>query len=458
MSTPRPTTSAAARRRQRGVILVVVLAVVAVVNFLVLDLNSNMFVVQKTTHVGDRRTVAYFNARSAVNLGRLALVLQGMINSQLGSQKQRGGLDISPYSSMLFDFFASETNRSTLLEGVAGIPADLVTGFALFDGNFAVELVDEDGRINLNLAAQGDESQQFVDRVLSWLVAPEQYEDLFSRETADGKITTREQFVAAAIDWADTNDQMYQRAGASRGAEDNEYEALPEPYRRKDCPYDSVEELRLVRGVGEDFWSTFVDPDPFDPNQRTLTVWGQGKINVNSAPPRVLASVVCALALDQRSCDPRNFERVLLLIDAINELGGGRYGSPGHFVRAVSAGTEDAPGIPIDGSLADKWLTTTGRVFSLYVEGRAPIGGRPAGRGSTIDEQRRAQEEAEDRGTDLGVTPPAGQDADAGAAAGGGAAGNPAEDRDVVVRIHVVIDTTTPWDTQGGRFLYWREL
>jgi len=442
-------------RAQRGVILVVVLAVVAVVNFLVLDLNSNMFVVQKTTHVADRRTVAFYNARSAVQLGRLALVLQGMINGQLAAQKQRGGFDLSPYSSMLFDFFANESNRSTLLEGIAGIPSELVRGFALFDGNFAVELVDEDGRINLNLAAQGDESQQFLDRVLSWLVAPQPYDELFSREAADGKITTREQLVAAIIDWADTNDQMYQRAGASRGAEDNEYESLPEPYRRKDCPYDSIEELRLVRGVGEDFWSAFVDPDPFDPGQRTLTVWGQGKINVNSAPPRVLAAVICALALDQTACDPRNFERVLRLIDSIHELGGGRYGSPGHFVRAVSMGTEDVPGIPIDGSLADKWLTTTGRVFSLYVEGRAPIGGRPAGMGSAVDARKREQEEAEERGLPVAGS---GGDADAGSAADGGAAANPARDRDVVVRIHVVIDTTPPWDAQGGRFLYWREL
>jgi len=443
-------------RAQRGVILVVVLAVVAVVNFLVLDLNSNMFVVQKTTHVADRRTVAFYNARSAVQLGRLALVLQGMINGQLAAQKQRGGFDLSPYASLLFDFFANESNRSTLLQGIAGIPSDLVRGFALFDGDFAVELVDEDGRINLNLAAQGDESQQFLDRVLSWLIAPSQYDDLFSREAADGKITTREQLVAAILDWADTNDQMYQRAGASRGAEDNEYESLPDPYRRKDCPYDSIEELRLVRGVGEDFWSAFVDPDPFDPNQRTLTVWGQGKINVNSAPPRVLAAVICALALDQTACDPRNFDRVLRLIDSIRELGGGRYGTPGHFVRAVSMGTEDVPGIPIDGRLADKWLTTTGRVFSLYVEGRAPIGGRPAGMGSAADTRKREPDEAEERGLAAGGS---GRDADAGSAAdGGGTAANPAQERDVVVRIHAVIDTTPPWDAQGGRFLYWREM
>jgi general secretion pathway protein K len=442
-------------RSQRGVILVVVLAVAAIINFLVLDLNANMYVVQKATHVGDRRTVAFYNARSAVNLGRLALVLQGMINGQLGGQGQgqAGGIDMAPWSSMIFDFFANAESRDTLLQGFAGIPSDLVQGFAVFDGRFVVTVVDEDGRINLNLAAQGDESQQFVDRVLSWLVAPIEYDDLFSREGADDKITTRDQFVAAAIDWADTNDQMYQRAGASRGAEDNEYQSLPVPYARKDCPYDSLEELRRVRGVGEDFWSTFVDPVPDDPEARTLTVWGQGKINVNAAPARVQAAIICALAMDQQACDPRNFGRVLLLVDAIKERGGGRFGSPGHFARAVAQGTEDVPGIPLDGALADKWLTTVGKVFSLYIEGRAPLGGRPAGRAAEGERRPAAEDEASP--TARAARNPAGE-ADGGT--GGGGTSATAEDRDVVVRMHVVIDTTSPWDTQGGRILYWREM
>ncbi|MBI5489182.1 MAG: general secretion pathway protein GspK [Deltaproteobacteria bacterium] len=451
-----------ARSAERGVVLVMVLAVTAIVSMLVLDLNANMFVVQKATHIGDRRTVAYYNARSAVGLGRLTLVLQGLVNGQLGGQGQGGsrGVDVTPWSNMVFDFFANEDSRNTLLQGFAGIPGDMVKGFAVFDGNFAVTVVDEDGRINLNVAAQGDESQQFIDRVLSWLIAPEQYEDLFSKEGADGQITTRDQLVAALIDWADTNDQMYQRAGASRGAEDNSYQSLPHPYMRKDCPYDSVEELRRVRGVGEDFWSTFVDPDPADPDARTLTVWGQGKINVNSAPPRVLAAVICALAMDQKACDPRHFERVLLLVDAVRQAGGGHFASPGHFTRAVSQGVEDVPGIPIDGGLADKWLTTIGKVFSLYVEGRAPVGGRPGGAAATRGRARPRAEQvsrAEHRAAEAAQRT---QGGGAGASGAGGeaqAADRP-EDREVVVRLHVVMDTTSPWDTQGGRILYWREL
>lgn len=434
---------------QRGVVLVLVLVVTAILNIAVLDLNENMIVVQRATHNGDRRTVAYYNARSAVHLGRLALVLQALINSQMTqSQPGRTGMDVTPWSGLLFDMFASESTRRALLQGFAGIPTDLVRGFAVFDGTFAVTLVDEDGRINLNLAAQGDEAQQWLDRVLSWLVMPARYDDLFGSLGADKQVTTREQFVAAAIDWADTNEQLYVRAGASTGAEDNVYETFPDPYSRKDAPYDSVEEFRLVRGVGEDLWQTFVEPDAADPDRRTLTVWGQGKINVNSAPTRVLAAVICALASDPRACDPRNFERILVLVDGIREMGGGRFGSPMHFVRAVAMGTEDAPGIAIDASLADKWLTAVGKTFSLYVVGTAPVAGRPQARGRAAPNPRPAPRPA------------------AAAGAPGAAGGAMAEEQaaaetagpEVTVRLHVVIDTSPPFDAQGGRILYWREL
>lgn len=438
-------------KADRGVVLVLVLVVTAILNVAVLDLSENMLVVQRATHNGDRRVVAFYNARSAVNLGRLTLVLQAFVNSQMSAQQGgRGSMDLgSGGFGVVFEMFASPAMRSAMLEGFAGIPGDLVSGFATLDGSFAVTVVDEDGRINVNLAAQGDESQQWLDRVLSHLVAPSAYDELFGSLGPDGQITTREQLVAATIDWADTNEQLYVRAAASGGVEDNVYETLPDPYVRKDAPFDSIEEIRLVRGVGEDLWQTFVDPDPFDPGARTLTIWGQGKINLNAAPPRVLAAVICALAVDQRACDPRNFERVLLLAAAVKEAAGSRFGSPNQFVRMVGSGAEDAPGIAIDGSLADKWLATTGRVFSLYVIGTAPVAGKPAARAAVVRErpaevsrrEGRAQREAEPRAED---------EADEG--------GTPAVAPEVVVRLHVVVDTTPPWHAQGGRILYWREM
>ncbi len=57
------------------------------------------------------------------------------------------------------------------------------------------------------------------------------------------------------------------RHGLVAGAEDDVYSSFPDPYRIKNAPFDSLDELRLVRGVGDDFWSTFVEPNPTIPTR-----------------------------------------------------------------------------------------------------------------------------------------------------------------------------------------------
>ena len=59
--------------------------------------------------------------------------------------------------------------------------------------------------------------------------------------------------------------------------EDAYYQLLPKPYRRKNAPYDSLEELHMVRGVTDDFWSTFVDPEPTNPKKRVDDGVGAGR-------------------------------------------------------------------------------------------------------------------------------------------------------------------------------------
>ena len=51
----------------------------------------------------------------------------------------------------------------------------------------------------------------------------------------------------------------------------------------------------MVRGVSDDFWATFVDPDPTQPKKRAMTVWGQGAVNVNGEPLTLLG-LICSAA------------------------------------------------------------------------------------------------------------------------------------------------------------------
>ncbi len=116
---------------------------------------------------------------------------------------------------------------------------------------------DEDRRINLNTAP--------VDVL----------EDLFRM----GGVKPEDALLLAEsiADWRDED-----REDRDHGAEGFYYRGLASGYDCKDGPFESVEELLLVRGVTPAIWRTF---------SPTLTVYGSGKVNVNTAPQEVLTAL-----------------------------------------------------------------------------------------------------------------------------------------------------------------------
>jgi hypothetical protein len=58
------------------------------------------------------------------------------------------------------------------------------------------------------------------------------------------------------IDWADSDEQMYSPEGAA-AAEDYHYDAERDRYRAHDNRYDSLEEIKQVRGVSDEFLEAF---------------------------------------------------------------------------------------------------------------------------------------------------------------------------------------------------------
>jgi hypothetical protein len=92
--------------------------------------------------------------------------------------------------------------------------------------DYEVRTVDETGKIPLNAAA--------VDEVLlREIVLNLDYDELTASTVAD-----------SIMDWKDDDDLH-----RAEGAEDEYYRGLERPYPCKDAPFDSIEELLLVRGV-----------------------------------------------------------------------------------------------------------------------------------------------------------------------------------------------------------------
>ncbi len=90
---------------------------------------------------------------------------------------------------------------------------------------------------------------------------------------------------ASMLDWVDRDDEH--RIG---GAESDYYRSLPRPYLAKNAPFDSLEELRLVKGVTPELYE---GGGSFPVGlAQVFTVFNRtGTLNVRGMPPPVLRAV-----------------------------------------------------------------------------------------------------------------------------------------------------------------------
>jgi general secretion pathway protein K len=308
-------------RREQGVALILVLGVIAVLTVFVTELMGNTSTAFQVA-VGERdRLQAEYLARSGLNLTRLLIakepdirrVIAPMYSIMLGHGPPQ--LNVWNFADALLMPFANPKGA----EGAAaqtGIAFSEIQGIKETGGTFDVISLPENSMMNLSkpLFWQGDEARVSLAMQLYALTGGYQnqspYDSLFNGMDPDGQLTGRLDVVSAVIDWWDEDEQRttFDPGAAkvnSSGREDDIYSRLPEPYRVKNAPYDSLDELRLVRGFTDDFWATFVEPDPEDPRTRQVTVYGSGAVNPNESRAEVLWSRVCSFVSTQPLCsDP----------------------------------------------------------------------------------------------------------------------------------------------------------
>jgi general secretion pathway protein K len=348
--------------------------------------------------VADRdRLRAEYLAKSAINLARLLVAteptVRRVVSPLLLLLNPKGGVPQIPvweFSDQVLGPF----NDAAGAEGFSALAAvDTATGENLGlggEGRFELVIIDEESKLNINTAARGDIiSRTRVAQQLMGLLAPPQYNPMFENEDADGQHSDRQTICGAIIDWADSDEELEScdlsaQAPTARGVEDNYYQTIGLPYFRKNAAYDSLEELRLVRGVGDDFWATFVDPDPRDPRKRVMTVWGSGAVNVNTANAQTLLALVCAGAPDAEMClDPLQAAAFLQVVTLVRGFTAGAplFGSPADFVNTMKGAGIVGPLLASQGikpvkfrSEAEmrKMVSTESKLFSIYAVGVVP--------------------------------------------------------------------------------------
>jgi general secretion pathway protein K len=317
---PRPRRGAPSKREQ-GVALIIVLGVVAILAVLLTDMHESTSTAHAVSTAERDRLQAEYMAKSGLNLTRLLVESEPQIRQVFAPmymamfQRPPPQLPVWTIANVLLRPFCDfEGSEDSLLS--SGIDVRGVEGLGGLPGTCQIQALAENSKVNVNspLTLGGDRARRSIAMQLFAMMgghlSPSPYDRLFENRDADGRYTTRLDIVSEIIDWwdFDTERTVFDPGAgtvSTAGSEDGFYQTLPDPYRRKNAPMDSIEELRLVRGVGDDFWSTFVEPDPDNPDARSLTIYGSGAVNPNEAPPQVLLARVCSYLSNQPLCmDP----------------------------------------------------------------------------------------------------------------------------------------------------------
>jgi general secretion pathway protein K len=281
------------RNKQRGVALLLVLTWIALMVALVgqFTYGTNVDAAQAANARDELR--AHYLAVSSVNLSRMLIKIQKQFVDPIMGQAQKlisqamggatgaagssgstsgatpGGtglgfsLRVTDYAGPLMGFFSGSKEEVAGLGSLIGIDTTGVKGLGLKSGTFDAEITAEDGKININcggglaLTADNVNRQKAVYQLLMGLMYSRRFDRLFSEADSNGQFATRSDVARAIIDWADVDEQMFAPEGVSGSGEDYRYDDRADRYRAHNDLYDTVEEVKLVRGVTDGFMEAF---------------------------------------------------------------------------------------------------------------------------------------------------------------------------------------------------------
>ncbi len=254
----------------RGMALLMVLVTVAILSAIVVDFAYQTRIdVQIAANVRDR-VKAHYLARSAVNLSRLVLHFQGQVDRFTGGVLKL--YQIIPIESDLAKALTSGELGSAF--GLEGLNLGDKRGFGDFDGSFYGEITDEYSKININALESITSIAAPITAQILALIGNPRYKVMFEEEDADGQLNSPDKIAMAMHDWIDANTTIdtfnldalvvnpFSQAvlfvpGTSD--EDSLYDMLANPYENKNDPFFSVDELYMIRGIGDDFMDEFRD-------------------------------------------------------------------------------------------------------------------------------------------------------------------------------------------------------
>ena len=229
----------------RGIALVMVLWVLLLLIGIVLEFSFAMRTEVDATRNFKDETTCYYNARSGFQRAVAELIKNFAVKKEEDSEESTWRAD----------------QREVTL--------------TMSHGTAEIIIADEAGKYNANTI-----SEEMLRNLIASLGAEEKERDIVTD---------------SILDWRDEN-----KLHRLNGAEDDYYDSLPNPYSCKDGPFDTVEELLLVRGITPSlFYGAYLLSD----EDGGKLVWQKGlvdlitgysrsnRVDANTAPEEILLSI-----------------------------------------------------------------------------------------------------------------------------------------------------------------------
>jgi general secretion pathway protein K len=323
--------------RERGIALVIAMTAIAILAVMLADMHESTTAAYVVATTERDQLRAEYMAKSGLNLTRLVVAQEPAIRTvvapmyQMLTGRPPPMLPVWRYADGILRPFCNYEAAQGMINSV-GVDFSTAEGLGETGGTCEILAIAENSKLNVSdpLNFDGNRAQLNVAMQVFALIggyqSPSPYDPLFESRDADDQFTSRLDVVSALIDWWDYDTERTTfdpGAGsvASGGAEDDVYRRFRDPYEPRNAPFDSIEEIRLIRGVGDDFWATFVEPDPDDPSTRAITIYGSGAVNPNEAEPEVLIARMCSILVDQPLCtDPTEAAKFIQIMRTIRMI------------------------------------------------------------------------------------------------------------------------------------------
>lgn len=338
-----------------------VLAAIAMLSMIVVEFVFDTNINYKLAVNEKNRLQAYYLAKSAVNLMKLEMkfdkAYRSMLSGSAASQYISGNIggplckQIPMSTALLRGVFAMaaaeegapptelDTETEAKIEKtkesmVTSFGSDAAKDFLAFDGDFEGECEDEQTKFNLSVFAGLDPSQQALTgtnsydtfkQILVQFLSSEKYKDLFGERRDDDVKAV----VKNIADWVDKNSEINEIGGGIQGQETNVYKEMKEGQKIKNTKFLTLDELFLVEGVNDDWFTTLKDE---------FTIYGDNKINVCQASDDVVSALILQYVGSNPNIPPvaaNNKEKIDQLVNAVKNACVGASPQPQQIAQAL---------------------------------------------------------------------------------------------------------------------------